>query len=42
MIWDVAAGLAILEGAGGVYSMTQGYHPEALNIFASNGLILDD
>jgi myo-inositol-1(or 4)-monophosphatase len=42
MIWDVAAGLAILEGAGGVYSMTQGHHLEALNIFASNGLILDN
>jgi len=42
MIWDVAAGLAILEGAGGSYSMTQGYHTDALNIFASNGLILDN
>jgi myo-inositol-1(or 4)-monophosphatase len=42
MIWDVAAGLAILEGAGGIYSMTQGYHADALNIFASNGLILDN
>ena len=42
MIWDVAAGLAILEGAGGGYSMTQGHHTDALNIFASNGLILDN
>jgi myo-inositol-1(or 4)-monophosphatase len=42
MIWDVAAGLAILEGAGGVYNITQGHHPDALNVFASNGLILDN
>ena len=42
MIWDVAAGLAILEGAGGFYNMTQGHNPDALNIFASNGLILDN
>jgi myo-inositol-1(or 4)-monophosphatase len=41
MIWDVAAGLAILEGAGGAYTITQAQHPEALNIFASNALIMD-
>jgi len=41
MIWDVAAGLAILEGAGGEFSMTKGYHNDSWNVFASNGLILD-
>jgi myo-inositol-1(or 4)-monophosphatase len=41
MIWDVAAGLAIVEGAGGRFTMTKGCHDEALNVFASNGLILE-
>lgn len=41
MIWDVAAGLAILEGAGGCFSMTPGQHNYAFNVFASNGLIKD-
>ena len=41
MIWDVAAGLAIVEGAGGVFNMTKGRHPDAFDVFASNGLILN-
>jgi len=41
MIWDVAAGLAIVEGAGGTYCMTKGRHPDAFDIYASNGLIQD-
>lgn len=39
MIWDVAAGLAIVEGAGGVFNMAEGRHPDAFNVYASNGLI---
>ena len=41
MIWDVAAGLAILEGAGGIYSMSKGNYSNAFEIYASNGLIMD-
>lgn len=41
MIWDVAAGLAILEGAGGVYSMEKGRHVNAFDVYASNGLVMD-
>lgn len=41
MIWDVAAGLAILEGAGGRFIMTKGRHADAFDVFASNGLILE-
>lgn len=41
MIWDVAAGMAIVEGAGGSYAMTQGNRKEAFNVFASNGLIME-
>lgn len=41
MIWDVAAGLAILEGAGGIYSISKGHHLNAFEIYASNGLIKD-
>jgi myo-inositol-1(or 4)-monophosphatase len=39
MFWDVAAGLAILEAAGGYYIASRGLCDYALNIFASNGLI---
>jgi myo-inositol-1(or 4)-monophosphatase len=42
MIWDVAAGLAILEGAGGSYTMIKGRNSDALEVYASNGLILED
>jgi myo-inositol-1(or 4)-monophosphatase len=41
MIWDVAAGLAILEGAGGSFNLTKSRHLNALNVFASNGVIDD-
>ena len=41
MLWDVAAGLAIVEGAGGFFTITQSRHTDALNVFASNGLIKD-
>ena len=39
MIWDVAAGLAIVEGAGGSFTMTKARHPDSFDVFASNGLI---
>ena len=41
MVWDVAAGLAILEGAGGCFTMTKGRHADSVDVFASNGLILE-
>ncbi len=37
MIWDVAAGLALVEGAGGKVNAMPGEHEHALNVFASNG-----
>lgn len=40
MIWDVAAGLAILKGAGGTFTMAEGRCADSYNVFASNGLIL--
>ena len=39
MIWDVAAGLAIVEGAGGSFTMTKGRYTDAFHVFASNSLI---
>jgi len=39
MIWDVAAGLALVEGAGGRVSVSPGRYRHSLNIFASNGLL---
>jgi myo-inositol-1(or 4)-monophosphatase len=39
MIWDVAAGIAIVEGAGGVVSAEPGNHPYALNVTATNGKV---
>ena len=41
MIWDVAAGLAILDGAGGHFTMFKSLHGESFDVFASNGLILE-
>ena len=41
MIWDVAAGLAIVQGAGGYFTMTKASHAESYNVLASNGLILE-
>ena len=39
MIWDVAAGLALVEGAGGRINVSPGKCLHAHHIFASNGLI---
>ena len=39
MIWDVAAGIAILEGAGGEVSISPGRFDNSLNVVASNGTI---
>lgn len=40
MIWDVAAGLAIIEGAGGAISFDQGHGQHSLNVVASNNQIM--
>ena len=42
MLWDVAAGLALVEGAGGYISISPGRYRHSLNIFASNGLLQSD
>lgn len=42
MFWDVAAGLAIVEGAGGCYNIANGRHGDICDVYASNGLILSD
>jgi myo-inositol-1(or 4)-monophosphatase len=39
MLWDVAAGLAILEGAGGEFDINFGKDENAVNVSATNGLI---
>lgn len=39
MIWDVAAGLAILEGAGGKFKISPGRFKYSYDIFANNCLI---
>ena len=39
MLWDVAAGLALVEGAGGVLNVECGQSPGTLNVIASNGAI---
>jgi myo-inositol-1(or 4)-monophosphatase len=36
MLWDVAAGLAIVEGAGGVISVLPGSSKDSLNVVATN------
>lgn len=36
MLWDVAAGLAILEGSGGCVHYEKASHDYSLNVFASN------
>ena len=36
MIWDVAAGLAILLGAGGKYVISKGNYKNSINVFAYN------
>lgn len=37
MIWDVAAGLAIVEGAGGFVRLEEGSERNAVDVYASNG-----
>jgi myo-inositol-1(or 4)-monophosphatase len=37
MLWDVAAGLALVEGAGGKVNVMPGRHEYAVDAFASNG-----
>lgn len=39
MFWDVAAGIAIVEGAGGAYNMVPCVDGESYKVYASNGLI---
>lgn len=39
MIWDVAAGVALIEGAGGSVNVSPGRYEYSHNIFASNGLL---
>ncbi|KAA3633455.1 MAG: inositol monophosphatase [Proteobacteria bacterium] len=39
MIWDVAAGMAIVEGAGGAVNATSGSFPDSLYVVASNGVV---
>ena len=36
MLWDVAAGIAIVEGAGGIVSFTQQQEEYCLDVIASN------
>jgi myo-inositol-1(or 4)-monophosphatase len=42
MIWDVAAGLAIVEGAGGSVRVLPGQHQYSHNVAASNGILQFD
>jgi myo-inositol-1(or 4)-monophosphatase len=37
MIWDVAAGLALVTAAGGHFDMQPGRHPHSVHVFAHNG-----
>jgi len=39
MLWDVAAGLALVEGAGGDFDISPGKTSGSLNVVASNGKI---
>jgi len=39
MFWDVAAGLALVEGAGGSFQASPGSRENSLEVFASNGLL---
>lgn len=39
MLWDVAAGLAIVQGAGGVVDMKSAEQEYAYDVYAGNGLI---
>jgi myo-inositol-1(or 4)-monophosphatase len=39
MLWDVAAGIAIVEGAGGRVKKIQGSSTDSFNVIADNGRI---
>jgi len=39
MVWDVAAGLALIDGAGGQYQVSKGDFENSLNVVAFNGLL---
>lgn len=39
MLWDIAAGLAILEGAGGNFTLQETSQEWCVNVFAANGYI---
>lgn len=39
MLWDVAAGLALVEGAGGEISVSPGQSEHALNVIATNSIV---
>lgn len=41
MLWDVAAGVAIVEGAGGVVRIYPGREEHSCHVFASNGVLGD-
>jgi myo-inositol-1(or 4)-monophosphatase len=41
MLWDVAAGLAIVEGAGGDFRCTPGTIPHALDVVAGNASLVE-
>lgn len=40
MMWDVAAGLAIVEGAGGSFEMREGAHLNSKVVFAGNDVVM--
>ena len=42
MLWDVAAGLAIVQGAGGRTRCTPGTITHSRNVFASNAILFDE
>ena len=39
MLWDVAAGLALVKGAGGVYFLRKGRHPMSYDVLAANPIL---
>ena len=41
MLWDVAAGLALVLGAGGKFSLSPGRHKWSYKVYASNREIFD-
>ena len=39
MLWDVAAGLALILGAGGSFNLSSGRHEWSYKVYASNNNI---